>query len=56
MSSTLPQNSQAILLLTAPLMAGRTESSPDLLTPIEYGRLEVFLREEQQATRKPAGC
>ncbi|MFZ2413899.1 MAG: DNA-processing protein DprA, partial [Candidatus Cryosericum sp.] len=48
MSTKLSQDSQAILLLTAPLMAGRTESSPDLLTPVEYWRLEVFLREVQK--------
>ena len=44
----LSQDSQAILLLTAPLMAGRAEPSADLLTPVEYGRLTVFLHEVQQ--------
>ncbi|HEY5485648.1 MAG TPA: DNA-processing protein DprA [Candidatus Cryosericum sp.] len=48
MSSTLSQNSQAILLLTAPLMTGRMEPSADLLTPGEYGRLAVFLHEVQR--------
>jgi len=41
-------NTQAILLLTAPLMAGRDKSSDDLLTPGEYKRLARFLRERQQ--------
>jgi DNA processing protein len=48
MSGTLSQDSQAILLLTAPLMAGRTEPSVDLLTPGEYGRLAHFLLEAQK--------
>jgi len=45
--SLLP-NTQAILLLTAPLIAGRGEPSSDLLTPGEYSRLARFLREKQQ--------
>src|SRR5450830_1652089 len=49
MNSTLSQNSQAILLLTAPLMTGRMEPSADLLTPGEYMRLAVFLREVQRS-------
>jgi len=49
MNSTLSQNSQAILLLTAPLMTGRMEPSADLLTPGEYMRLAVFLREVQKS-------
>jgi predicted Rossmann fold nucleotide-binding protein DprA/Smf involved in DNA uptake len=48
MSTTLSQDSQVILLLTAPLMAGRIEPSTDLLTPGEYGRLAVFLHEVQR--------
>jgi predicted Rossmann fold nucleotide-binding protein DprA/Smf involved in DNA uptake len=49
MSTALSQNSQAILLLTAPLMTGRMESSTDLLTPGEYERLAVFLHEVQKS-------
>jgi predicted Rossmann fold nucleotide-binding protein DprA/Smf involved in DNA uptake len=45
--SILP-NTQAILLLTAPLLAGRGEPSPDLLLPSEYNRLERLLIEKQQ--------
>lgn len=48
MSTALSQDSQVILLLTAPLMAGRLEPSTDLLTPGEYGRLAVFLYEVQR--------
>ena len=48
MSNTLSHDSQAILLLMAPLVTGRTELSTDLLTPGEYGRLAVFLHEAQQ--------
>jgi DNA processing protein len=48
MSTTLSQDGQVILLLTAPLMAGRTEPSADLLTPSEYRRLAVFLRDAQR--------
>ncbi|MFH1604586.1 MAG: DNA-processing protein DprA, partial [Pseudomonadota bacterium] len=51
MSSSLSPNTQAILLLTAPLIAGRTAPSPDLLTPGEYRRLARFLRDGQ---RQPA--
>ncbi len=45
MSATLSPNTRAILLLTAPLIAGRGERSPDLLTPGEYKRLAHRLRE-----------
>ncbi len=48
MSISLSPNTQAILLLTAPLIAGRNEPSADLLTPSEYKQLARFLREEQQ--------
>lgn len=45
MSETLSPNTQAILLLTAPLIAGRRQRSPDLLTAGEYKRLARHLRE-----------
>ena len=48
MSMSLSSNTQAILLLTAPLIVGRNEPSADLLTPAEYKRLARFLREKQQ--------
>lgn len=48
MRTSLLPNTQAILLLTAPLIAGRGEPSSDLLTPGEYSRLARFLREKQQ--------
>ena len=48
MSMSLSPNTQAILLLTAPLVAGRLEPSGDLLTTGEYKRLARFLREKQQ--------
>ncbi len=51
MSMSLSPNTQAILLLTAPLIAGRDEPSSDLLTPGEYRRLARFLRDKQ---RQPA--
>jgi predicted Rossmann fold nucleotide-binding protein DprA/Smf involved in DNA uptake len=51
MTPTLSSNAQAILLLTAPLIAGRGPSSPDLLSPGEYKRLARHLRELQ---RQPA--
>ncbi len=38
-------NTQAILLLTAPLIVGRGTSSPDLLSPGEYKRFARHLRE-----------
>jgi predicted Rossmann fold nucleotide-binding protein DprA/Smf involved in DNA uptake len=47
MSLTLSPNTQAILLLTAPLIAGRGTVTPDLLTPGEYRRLACHLRELQ---------
>ena len=47
----LSSNTQAILLLTAPLIAGRESASGDLLTPGEYKRLARLLREQQ---RQPA--
>ena len=51
MSNSLSPNTQAILLLTAPLIAGRSDSSSDLLKPGEYKRLVRFLRDKQ---REPA--
>jgi DNA processing protein len=51
MKPGLSPNARAILLLTAPLIAGRGSSSPDLLSPGEYNRLARHLREMQ---RQPA--
>jgi DNA processing protein len=51
MSLSLSPNTQAILLLTAPLIAGRNQASADFLTPGEYRGLARFLRERQ---RQPA--
>jgi len=51
MTPLLSPNTQAILLLTAPLIVGRNAASPDLLTPSEYKRLARHLREMQ---RQPA--
>ena len=52
MTAVLSPNTQAILLLTAPLIApGGAASSPDLLSPGEYKRLARHLREIQ---RQPA--
>ena len=51
MSMSLSPNTQTILLLMAPLIAGRDEPSSDLLTPGEYKRLARFLRDKQ---RQPA--
>lgn len=44
-------NTQAILLLTAPLIVGRGLQSPDLLSPAEYKRLASHLHKNQ---RQPA--
>ena len=51
MTPVLSPNTKAILLLTAPLIAGRGAASPDLLSPGEYKRLARHLRERQ---REPA--
>lgn len=51
MMPALSPNTQAILLLTAPLIAGRYTASPDLLKPREYQQLARRLRELQ---REPA--
>jgi len=47
MSSSLSPNTQAILLLTAPLLVGRGGPPADPLTPGEYRRLVHHLRERQ---------
>lgn len=47
MTPTLSPNTQAILLLTAPLIAGHGTSSSELLSPGEYKRLARHLREIQ---------
>ncbi len=44
----LSLNTQAVLLLTAPLMTGRAVPSPDVLSPGEYKRLARFLLERQK--------
>jgi predicted Rossmann fold nucleotide-binding protein DprA/Smf involved in DNA uptake len=51
MTTVLSANTRAILLLTAPLLAGRGGSSSDPLTPGEYTRLARHLRKLQ---REPA--
>lgn len=51
MSMSLTPNTQAILLLTAPLIVGRGEHSSHLLTQGEYKRLVRFLHDKQ---RQPA--
>jgi DNA processing protein len=51
MTPALSPNTQAILLLTAPLIAGRSTSPSELLSPGEYKRLARHLREIQ---RQPA--
>ena len=51
MTPVLSPNTQAILLLTAPLIAGRSTTSSDLLSLGEYKRLARHLREIQ---RQPA--
>lgn len=45
MTQALSLNTQAILLLTAPLIAGRVTPSPDLLSPDEYKQLARLLRD-----------
>lgn len=45
MNRTLSANTQAILLLTAPLLAGRNEPSVDVLGSSEYRRLARHLRD-----------
>ena len=45
MIDPLSPNTQVILLLTAPLIVGRAAGSERVLTPTEYGRLALHLRE-----------
>lgn len=47
MSTPLSPNTQAILLLTAPLIAGKNKASTELLTLGEYKKLARHLREVQ---------
>ncbi|MFA4839878.1 MAG: DNA-processing protein DprA [Candidatus Neomarinimicrobiota bacterium] len=47
MNMLISPDTQAILLLTAPLIVGRGGSSADLLTPGEYKKLARFLRDKQ---------
>src|SRR3546814_9671588 len=51
MMPVLSPNTQVILLLTAPLIAGRGTKPSDLLSPGEYKRLARHLREIK---RQPA--
>lgn len=44
MTKPLSANTQAILLLTAPLIIGKGPTSPDLLSQSEYKRLALHLR------------
>ncbi|MEP7274314.1 MAG: DNA-processing protein DprA [Acidobacteriota bacterium] len=46
MNTSISANTKSILLLTAPLMTGRGESSSSMLTPREYNRLETSLRNQ----------
>src|SRR5262245_57104542 len=48
MIAPLTPNTQAILLLTAPLIVGRSDASLELLTLGEYNRLARLLREKQK--------
>jgi DNA processing protein len=48
MIEPLTPNTQAILLLTAPLIAGRGETSRELLSLGEYNRLASILRQQQK--------
>ena len=48
MIEPLTPNTQAILLLTAPLIAGRAQTSRDLLSLGEYNRLARTLRDKQK--------
>lgn len=48
MTPALSPNTQTILLLTAPLIAGRGTSTTDLLSPGEYKKLARHLREIQK--------
>jgi len=48
MTTPLTSNTQAILLLTAPLVAGRGDLSAKLFSLGEYNKLARFLREKQK--------
>jgi DNA processing protein len=48
MTRSISPNTQAILLLTAPLISGRSASSCHVLTQSEYKRLARFLRDRQR--------
>jgi predicted Rossmann fold nucleotide-binding protein DprA/Smf involved in DNA uptake len=48
MNEPLTPNTQAILLLTAPLIAGRGETSRELLSLGEYNKLTLILRQKQK--------
>lgn len=48
MKTALSPDTQAILLLTAPLISGRRRDSDDILRPSEYSRLAEHLRELNQ--------
>ncbi|MBL9118060.1 MAG: DNA-protecting protein DprA [Verrucomicrobiaceae bacterium] len=48
MIEPLTPNTQAILLLTAPLIAGRGETSRELLSLGEYNKLALILRQKQK--------
>ena len=49
MSTVLSPDCQAILLLTAPLIAGHSAPSRELLAPLEYKCLAAFLRQWQKS-------
>jgi DNA processing protein len=51
MNNEISLNTQAILLLTAPLIVGRSQRSEELLTPTEYNRLARILNDNR---REPA--
>src|ERR1035437_1337101 len=48
MVNNISQNTQAILLLTAPLLIGRDERSNEYLTPWEYNKLARYLKENNK--------
>jgi predicted Rossmann fold nucleotide-binding protein DprA/Smf involved in DNA uptake len=48
MNGSISPNTQAILLLTAPLIVGRNQNAPNVLTPGEYKKLARRLREIQR--------
>jgi DNA processing protein len=47
MNNSISNNTQAILLLTAPLIVGRGDRSSELLTPTEYNRVARCLHDNQ---------